>query len=114
MTEIAYVLSPDRDHYLYTSLHTLFRSGSTFDCVKICCVGEQPNERNFSDPRIVVEAVSPLTDDYFHINKTYSCQSSEEAVVLILSAVWQSVTSKINGIRKLGIVPSGRAHSKFG
>lgn len=83
MTEIAYVLSPDWGHYLFTSLHTLFRSGSTFDRIKIYCVGERPKHWNFADSRIVVKEVSPLNDDYFHINKTYSCRSDADRVIFL-------------------------------
>lgn len=83
MTEIAYVLSPDWDHYLFTSLHTLFQSGSTFDRVRIYCVGKKPGRWDFDDPRIIVQEVSPLSEAYFLINKTYLTQSDAERVIFL-------------------------------
>lgn len=69
-TEIVYLISPDWGHYLLASLTTLFNSGSTFDTVRVYCVGEPPADWRFTDPRVVVERVEPLDPRYFLINKT--------------------------------------------
>ena len=83
MTEIVYVLSPDWDHYLFTSLHTLLQSGSTFDQVRIYCVGDKPETWDFEDARIIVQEVSPLAGTYFLINKTYLTESDAERVIFL-------------------------------
>jgi len=61
-TEVVYVASPDFGPFLFASLGTLLATSSTFDRVRIFCVGRQPSDWTFRDDRIIVEEVEPLSD----------------------------------------------------
>lgn len=106
MTEVVYVASAGWGPMLSTSLHTLIRSGTRFDSVRIYCVGERPDSWQFSDDRIRVEEVPPLDSDYFLLNKTYAVQSDADRVVYLdadtlvlrpLDPIWQNIGADVIG-----------------
>ena len=81
-TEVVYVASPDFGPFLFASLGTLLATSSTFDSVRIFCVGERPTDWEFRDERIIVQEVEPLSD-FFMLNKTYLTRSPAERVVYL-------------------------------
>ena len=83
MTEVIYVASPGWGHMLSTSLHTLIRSGTSFDSVRIFCVGACPSSWTFTDERVQVVEVPPLDANYFLLNKTYAVQSEADRVIFL-------------------------------
>ena len=82
-TEIVYIVSPDWGCYLFASLHSLLLSGSTFDRIRIFCVGKKPENWIFNDPRIIIDEINSLDNNYFLINKTYISQCQAERVVFL-------------------------------
>ena len=83
-TEMIYIVSPDYQHELFTSLRSLLASGTSFDRVVILCVGKRPKHWEFEDQRIVVEEVKSLNKNHFHSNKTYYlCTRQADRVVYL-------------------------------
>jgi len=88
-TDVVYVCSPDFERHLFSSLRSLLKSGSSFDRVKIYCVGERPRHWIFVDPRIEVHEVLArpesgcLMEGRFLFNKTYLCDSTAERVIYL-------------------------------
>jgi len=116
MTEVAYVVSPNWGHYLYVSLHTLIKSGTSVDSIRIFCVGPIPRSWSFSDPRIELVEVDSLDADYFLINKTYSTSSSADRLIFLdadtivlnnLSILWNRDNSDFIGRLASGYGRSG-------
>jgi SAM-dependent methyltransferase len=81
-TEVVYVCSPEREAQLASSLGTLVRSGSSFDRAVVLWIGERRAPR-FADPRIAVQPVPPLFDDYFFGNKVLLCARQAPRVVFL-------------------------------
>ena len=113
-TEVVYVASPDFGPFLFASLGTLLATSSTFDRVRIFCVGQQPSDWTFRDDRIIVEEVEPLSD-FFLLNKTYLTRSPAERVVFLdtdtlvvdaLDGFWSDSTAEVIA-RKNPVPPNG-------
>ncbi|HEX2093320.1 MAG TPA: hypothetical protein VHG28_13010 [Longimicrobiaceae bacterium] len=82
-TEIVYVVSPDFGHYLFASLASVMASASTFDRVRIYCVGRRPADWVFNDERIQVDEVEAIDKDYFLANKAYLSRTPADRVVFL-------------------------------
>lgn len=88
-TNVVYVCSPDFERYLFRSLQSLLRSGSSFDRVIIYCVGERPRHWVFADNRIEIQEVPArresecLREGRFLFNKTYLCDNTAERVIYL-------------------------------
>jgi hypothetical protein len=98
-TAVVYVVSPDRGEQLLRSVHSLVRSGSRFDLVRVCCVGPQRGNWRFADPRIRIEPVAPLFGRYFYGNKLHLCDTPASRVIFLdadtlvqrsLGTLWQN------------------------
>lgn len=82
-TEIVYVVSPGFGHYLFASLASLMASSSTFDRIRIYCVGRRPGDWVFDDERVQVDEVGTIDEDYFLANKAYLTRSLADRVVFL-------------------------------
>ena len=106
-TEIIYVVSPDWYRQFFVSLHSLLESKSSFDTIRIFCIGKKPKEWVFLDPRIVVDEVERLDENnYFLINKTYITKSQADRVIFLdadtlvlkpLDQVWKGINADFIG-----------------
>jgi hypothetical protein len=102
-TTIVYVVSPDREVELFSSLSSLLASASKFDQVRICCVGTPPPHWRFVDERVILERVEPLFGEYFFGNKLHLCDSEAGRVVFLdadtvvlrpLNSIWENRTEQ--------------------
>lgn len=82
-TEVVYVVSPDFGAPLFASLGTLLATESTYDRIRIYCVGERPPDWTFRTNDIQVEEVDTLSHDFFLLNKTYLTRSPADRVVFL-------------------------------
>ena len=84
MTEIIYVINPAWYKYFIISLHTLLASGTDFNAIRVFCVGGKLDKFRPKDKRIFLEEVPSLAvDDFFLINKVYSCKSLADRIVFL-------------------------------
>lgn len=82
-TEVVYVVNSDFGPHLFASLGSLLATSSSYDRIRVFCVGERPSDWIFGNDQIVVEEVESLSDDFFLLNKTYLTQSPAERVIYL-------------------------------
>lgn len=81
---IAYICSPDRQLQLFTSLTSLFSSGTEFKKVTIFVVGRVPRSwRRIKDERIQVKQVPDIGAGFWMINKAHLCTVEDNEIIHI-------------------------------
>ena len=114
-TAVVYVVSPDRGEQLLRSIHSLLKSDSQFDLVRICCVSPATEPWRFANPRIQVESVPPLFGRYFYGNKLHLCDTRARRVIFLdadtlvlrpISTLWQGRTEDLLARRGTAISTS--------
>jgi hypothetical protein len=105
-TVVVYVASPDKEINIYASIHSLVRSGTSFDKIKVFSVGGKMDKLKKTKIPIEINAVSNKNHNYFLENKTYIGNVNCERLVYMdadtislnpINKVWKGVNKDFIG-----------------